>query len=478
MPVELNVNRSGQETFIFNETRLQKILTAGSLNEAQRMGLWDKLKDWFADGVKAEAIRQLYESIAAPQQHDSHPMMMLDRFERLRALAPGGLAEQFSVSVSGGGRQAELQWAFTLNIGDECLYTSEAIDDRPPNLSVNFSNHAATYAAAGRLARQAKDAIEKLSGDALRDRIAELRQTFLDDLKRAYEGQAMPLPDSDLSSQASELLTRTLKLRGEGNTVLSMLRQVEIEDTHLLALTWPDAAQQTEALALFEEARERLEPELLEEFIAAAQKAVEGIRKTATPEIEAEGNIEFVSDHADAREFIRANLDNDAFSSRRFLKIEPGDQGAQFPTQIAIFEKDGETFKLEFSNRSTGSGELRGERLAKLIRGEGGDYGNLRELLGRTWGTCDDSNLRAAVGFATQSTLVTKLKLSSTFQLNDFFIDLRDNGPRELQDRCFKPLQQAKVDRTNMLEVLMHDNAPKAYLGQADEARKTFPGYA
>lgn len=49
-----------------SQSRLERIEGAQTLSEAQRMGLFDRLSDWFRGGVKSEAIKQAFDLLRAP----------------------------------------------------------------------------------------------------------------------------------------------------------------------------------------------------------------------------------------------------------------------------------------------------------------------------------------------------------------------------------------------------------------------------
>jgi hypothetical protein len=126
--VEMKTGVSPTSTYQFNESRLEKVVTAKSLDEATRMGFLDSIVDWFKGGVKKEAITELYNSITSPGLHDRGPSEMIDRFHRLRDMAVDDRQSQFTV---GHGIDEKGQWQFTFKVGDTAIYRSERMQDSP-----------------------------------------------------------------------------------------------------------------------------------------------------------------------------------------------------------------------------------------------------------------------------------------------------------------------------------------------------------
>ncbi len=82
MTVEVALGR--QHTYHFNESRLERVLTANTLDEAGKMGLLDKILDWFRGGVKLEAIQAVYQQVTQPGVLT--PSQVAQRFCALRNL--------------------------------------------------------------------------------------------------------------------------------------------------------------------------------------------------------------------------------------------------------------------------------------------------------------------------------------------------------------------------------------------------------
>lgn len=119
MAITLHTKPQGAATYTFNESRLARIVKAKTLEEAQKMGLFDRI---FHGQSKKAAIAQLYASITGPSPHESKPASVLTRFNRLRDLANDEQRGQFNTEV--GPPDAKGCWNFSLSIGEATLYAS------------------------------------------------------------------------------------------------------------------------------------------------------------------------------------------------------------------------------------------------------------------------------------------------------------------------------------------------------------------
>lgn len=121
MPIQMKTGPQAA-TYAFNSSRLDTILKAKTLNEAQRMGVFDKIIDRFRGGQKREAIRQLYDSISVPSQDQTEPAGMLQRFHRLRDMASPQDRALFRTECAPPDDRGE--WGFSFTIDDRTVYAS------------------------------------------------------------------------------------------------------------------------------------------------------------------------------------------------------------------------------------------------------------------------------------------------------------------------------------------------------------------
>ncbi|MEJ8673887.1 hypothetical protein [Chromobacterium amazonense] len=127
MAIEISVGK--QQNFNFNESRIDRIISANTLAEASKMGLWDKIKDYFQGGVKRQAIETLFNSIHRPSEQNREPLGMLEKFERLTELAHPRHQNDFLVDVHAPGKDGK--WGYALRIAEHTVYQSGMLADTP-----------------------------------------------------------------------------------------------------------------------------------------------------------------------------------------------------------------------------------------------------------------------------------------------------------------------------------------------------------
>lgn len=120
MAITLNTQPQGTTTYRFNESRLARIVQATSLEDAQRMGWFDRV--FGGRSAKRAAIAQLYQSIHQPGSDQRKPADLVTRFQRLRDLALPEQRDQFRTEHQA--PNADGYWSFSLAIGDAVLYNS------------------------------------------------------------------------------------------------------------------------------------------------------------------------------------------------------------------------------------------------------------------------------------------------------------------------------------------------------------------
>ena len=120
MAIEVALNQ--QHSYHFNECRLERVLTAKTLDEASKMGLLDRIVDWFRGGVKREAIEGLYDQIAQPG-HLTSPQVA-QRFSALRSLVTEEHLPKFSMNVNDNGER----WGMSLTIDGHNIYQTPTSD--------------------------------------------------------------------------------------------------------------------------------------------------------------------------------------------------------------------------------------------------------------------------------------------------------------------------------------------------------------
>lgn len=239
MPIQLPTG-AGQRVFNFNETRLEKILTARTSGEAERMGWLDKLTDSFRGGVKMRAIQELYASISAPAPHESRPADVLERFHRLRDLAVPTISDQFTVELAPPDDQGE--WGYALRVGDTCIHSSPpGMRDSAETSFVKFQNAAQTdhllrqTIALAERCRAAEHPIQGEGGYVDLEALSALRTEF---------NQSVNMPG--LGLEGVDAFERLLELQKTHERIVgqafSAMLDTKVGSTNLLAIVYGDRA--------------------------------------------------------------------------------------------------------------------------------------------------------------------------------------------------------------------------------------------
>jgi hypothetical protein len=133
-------------TYSFNESRIEQVLRAASVDEATKMGWLDqKIDDWLRGGVKGEAITNLYNALTTDSQKDRcSPKVMFERFEELKRTASTCGNAEFGIVVKRPDPHGP--WSFAFRKGDKVIYRSEGLQNGPGQYHTEFWLRAALQA--------------------------------------------------------------------------------------------------------------------------------------------------------------------------------------------------------------------------------------------------------------------------------------------------------------------------------------------
>jgi hypothetical protein len=446
MSIQFNVQnaRTGPAIQSLNTSRVETILKASSLDEAQRMGWFDKFKDIFRGGVKAEAIRQLYNQVTAPQMHETQPTDMLHRFERLRSLAIDQLQTQFSSAMHMGTGDQLGQWTFSLSVGGTPIYESDVLEDTHASTAEGFHRAQQTYQGINESIQRfrATEGSQEMDTSAIAELTLGAILNHMGDIGEA--------------ASPAEMFTFVKNLQHVNNPYLQKLMEEKKGDVSLLSLCFPDQVAVAEKLAQFDKARSLLTTELLDKVALNAANREEQIPHHTELSM-VTGNTQDMTDDTAQRDFIVHNLHNPLFSSKNFRGIEFGENPDIFK---AVFQKDGEDpHVLELSNRNTGNAEFRASVLQNALSKR--SYDNLFDMMRSDYMGAADSDV-ATVGKLVLLGFGVDLGFKDGETMVPFLLDLQAYGPSDLANQTFDALRRTRFGQTNLLTLIMGDSAPAA----------------
>jgi hypothetical protein len=183
MAVEVTLAR--QHSYHFNESRLERVLTAKTLDDASKMGLLDSVIDWFRGGVKYEAIQSLYQQIAQPSELT--PAQVAQRFAALRQLVVEPQQSKFVLHLRDEGEH----WRMALSIDSQCIYLT-------PSLDIDSQFY---QAAAVKTAITAKDDLHKMASALTLDKYVEGNIQCMSDDKQVQQTLRQSLDNPRFSAQ-------------------------------------------------------------------------------------------------------------------------------------------------------------------------------------------------------------------------------------------------------------------------------------
>lgn len=272
MSIQFNIKKPQTDTQVsvsLKASRVEKILHSGSLDEAQRMGVFDKIKDIFRGGVKAEAIRVLYNQLTAPEPHDAHPVDMLHRLDRLRDLTDPDLNSYsgFVGKVVEDPALKEGQWMFKLFAAGETIYQSGILEDVPGTSKTDFIAANAAHRAINQHTDQLRT--NKMKG-------------------KTSGSDGLPWLDRQLGhimnqagikgSTKAEVFAFVRNLQPVHNPYLQKLTATNYSEKSLLSLHFgPPQVEEAEQLAKFDNARDLLTPEFFSQLADATALADKSI---------------------------------------------------------------------------------------------------------------------------------------------------------------------------------------------------------
>lgn len=361
-----------------SQSRVATIKNADTLDDAQRMGLFDRIVDYFRGGVKKEAIRQAFNDLRAPLD-DKHENVLLafDTFRRALKADKSDLGKLF-VEVN----ESNQTWSYAVTVEGKAMAMAEGLPVRNGQTLAAFQDY--------QMLSTVGDLLNAEYGADSADVVRELFDQFAEINGRFRHGDG----PFGVPAQCEKLVLLAQHLERMGASAphrfiarldidadLSSARflvgkngRSEFPIARFPIRSWDDLALTLTAMA-------------------AAEAA--SVNRTVSAEDSAQATIETMVDGKSEQQSLRGKLSDPLFSHDHFVSVEVL---ADDPSKFAARFKDGQTGRektLEFSNRPPTRGEFRGERLRDDLATR--KYANLSELIEGNIGTPEDSMLLAAL---------------------------------------------------------------------------------
>lgn len=356
-----------------SQTRMDHIAHAETLGEAQRMGVFDSIKDFFRGGAKKEAIKQAFDALHSPPQGSpgslaAHENLLLHLSNLQQALRPEHAAlARLDVAQD----PATDTWSYSISVNGKALAAAQDLPAGNGYTLAVFKDFAMLSALGHHLQdRQGIDATGTMQ--RLHEQFSEMNAAHADGAGFDHPGVALEKFGAILQS-----------LPGLAGADRNLFPQVSINDA------FSEATLSVEGLSLGTVAIQ--DRATLTDVIAT--KAREGLclaNQLLGARDTAQATRECVQDMADSatdRQALAATLDDTFFSSANFTGVTRSpDKPAVFQ---AHFQGNGRTETLELSDRGASNMELRGARLENKLATE--HYQNLSELIASDFGAAHDT---------------------------------------------------------------------------------------
>ncbi len=466
MPIQFNVAnaQTGQTNpYSINESRMARIAGAKTLDEAQRMGIFDRIKDWCSGGVKAEAIRQIFEQVSAPLPHEAEPVAMLHRFERMRAMVVPEHQSALTVTHESGLGPDRSQWGFKFSVGDTDLYHSGPLDDTPDQNQKTFLDHKTMY-------QGLRETLDYFSG------VMKALGSQMNDVGHYIDGRIESMSDDkSVQSFVKDNLQNPLfcKANFQGievtkpGTVFNAVFRSPSGEEAVLTLSDRKPSKMEFRAHILKEALATSDFENLQELLASGHMTKSDGGLFMALGSSTGGVMNALGDIFDPQGENPVKSEKDYFE--RLLQLQPVNN----PWLKALSEvKVGEVSLADVCFRES-IDDVRIATLADHARTQLDDELNGKILQqverAKVALTHSQDDLQQAIPGpndpAFESVLSEHLPIAQWLNLSPedlmpVLIRLRDGGPAEQTQPFFSALRQAEIGGTNMLEYLMRSQAP------------------
>lgn len=396
-----------------NQSRLDAIMQSNTAEEAQqRMGLFDKIKDWFRGGVEKAAIKEAFDLLKQPKidMGDSANLAkqesLLHHFTLLRSATQAPFSDHYALQVDVD--ESARTWSYSMRIDENKIiqcqnlpigngYTLEAFKDAQMLMQLGNTLHKQTRTDPQPLLDRLQEQLTEMNAmhsgphgaighnSARLEKLASIANTIL------KEYGTSPACSLDVSSSPAGLQA-TLSIGPTSIDTIPLNNREDLTDALIL--------NQSITLGTLGLNLSSKDPD--QAIMDAVQDMVDG---------------------EELQEAMRNQLNDPTFSHANFIRITtPDPETSGKHIFYATFRDPSNPERertLEFSNRPGSNGELRGARLQDML--SNGRYGSLAGLIGQVHGTAEDAQVIYATNGArlmlTATTMMLKSEATGTHEL-------------------------------------------------------------
>jgi hypothetical protein len=372
---QMSISLNGQT---LNESRIARIMDASSLDDAQRMGLFDRIKDFFRGGVKKEAIRQVFDMLKPVKENglaslDKHGQQ-LGHFAMLRAATQAPHASRYELDVAV--NEARGTWSYSMNIEGISVVQGRDLPIENGYTLTAFQDHKLLATLCNHL-QESRDVDPQNVFDTLQDRFSEINNQHSQSATLRHPSTSL----TKFSMLADTLLKQFPEAYADIHTLTPGV-EVQVGTRHCQAILKVGTLK----LASFPATdRTSLRDMLILDQKLRLQHTTAMNQRDEQTKIE--NAVQDMVDDVDRRGHVLGILKDPTYSSGNFKEILDPDGNPVFTARFV--DQKGEEYLLDLSNRGASNGELRAQRLQEKLAT--GQYANLADLIGQDLGTENDA---------------------------------------------------------------------------------------
>lgn len=410
-----------------SQSRFERIEGAQTLNEAQRMGLFDRVVDWCRGGVKREAIKQAFDLLhapgggAPPSQHEG----LLLHFNFLQSALRAEHTDKCQLTVQ---RDDDAQtWSYRMEIDGKTLVSATGLPMQSGHTLTAFEDHAM-------LANLGSYLQQEFGADSV-DQRALLQEEFA----AINAGHAELAGDAAASATLEKFRVVCASLEQLGAPAKGCFPAVQPSTD----LSTAELSVGNHVLGTYAISSQAVLTDTLSTLAEVSAGAVDYMLQARDVNKAVLDTVQDMVDDSGERDLMQENIRDPFFCRTNFVsaRMLDGDD-SKF---VATFRDDSAAVPeqtLVFSNRISTNGELRGANLqAKLATGT---YASLADLISQRLGTAEDAEityLTTAARFGLINALSSMesnaqdgawLGFSDEDEVHQYFQGLKDNVLRPI----------------------------------------------